>query len=560
MGDITFTTDSKPQFGPTDRRLAAQLLCHYGAANVNVVTGLRTSFTISKATCDRVGPPPFTSQGNPITCPSNDNGVSYTITESDVPALTYPGCQVIPVLAAPTGVSANPYDTMVELTWTPVPGVARYGIRYKPATASTWTTTNTKDDHLRIDGLTNGLEYDFQVRSLGDGTTAVDSLWTSTVKATPVAPVPVVITDTGDVMAGEKIDLAGSGWPFYETVRVGLFNGSTEVIGVDAYTGSTGTFARLFVQVPAETPTGNYTLRAWVEALMSNEVPIVVEERHSLILPSRTDLNSAVVADADRTIKVTGAVFPAGETGTVSLMTGAPGSGGDVVTSSPATIDAEGSLPEVALIVPRAQERGDYHLVAAFGSETSDDTPIAIRYPQAIWSPTTIRGGTSLQLSGKDFHPWPMIDLKLADPNGTWYTGIISYTSPDGTVHNRRLTTKKVPGVHSIIYWAEGTSIITQPILVLPDMQVTPDNATVQAGASLTVTGTGFAVSSTGTIGLYDGETVIVEANVTTTDAGEFPATALLVPAGQTPGAAQLRASINGEVSPEVAITVEAAG
>lgn len=366
---------------------------------------------------------------------------------------------------------------------------------------------------------------------------------------------PVLITDTADVMAGEKIDVTGSGWPVQKTVRVGLFNGTTEVIGIDAPTGDTGTFAGLFVQVPVGTGVGAYKLRASVGELVSNEIDIHVEDRHSLILPSRTDLNSAVLTDAERTIKVTGALFPASTTGTVSLLTGSPGTSGTTVASVDVTTDAEGAMPEVAVVVPKATPPGEHHLVAVIGTETSDDTTVAIRHPQILLSPKTLRKGMNVTINGADFHPWPTLIVWITGSNSGNYT----YTDPDGTTHTRQKTIVSSAAEQEIwfsINTSFSSTVARQAFTVVPPMKLIPDATTVPAGKTLNVSGEGFEVGSTGTVGLYDGETVIVEADVNTTGQGQFPATALSVPVTQEPGTAQLRATINGETAPLISILI----
>src|SRR5690606_41296069 len=89
---------------------------------------LKTFFSVPKAACDALGAPPFTSNGQAITCPTDeDDWVPYYIKESDVAPLTYPGCEAIAPLPAPAGLAATPGDGQVALTWDAVENASEIG-------------------------------------------------------------------------------------------------------------------------------------------------------------------------------------------------------------------------------------------------------------------------------------------------------------------------------------------------------------------------------------------------------------------------------------------------
>lgn len=376
---------------------------------------------------------------------------------------------------------------------------------------------------------------------------------------------PILITETDAIMAGEQLALGGSGYNAAAKATITLAQGETAVVSKQVNTDAAGVFANILFQVPADTATGEYVLRATTGDRVSPDSPIHVEDRHSIILPSRTDLNSAQFDDDQRSITVTGAQFPASTTGKVTLLTGEPGStDGTVVSEAETTTEDDGTFTDAVLVVPRNTDRGEHHITAVIGAETSDDTPVLIRYPQGTWKPESPRNGDKIKFSGRDFHPWPNIDLKLSYENNGAYTGINSYTSKDGTVQTRTLEANRGAGTYYIQYWdhSKGSRVISKyPVLVSAILKVTPDVTTIPAGQTLHVTGQGFAASSSGRVGLYDAGTgtEIIGGPITTDDKGAFPMTGLVVPDdGTAIGVVKLRAKVGSDTSPDVDITVTA--
>ncbi|MCY4122085.1 MAG: fibronectin type III domain-containing protein, partial [Acidobacteria bacterium] len=100
----------------------------------------------------------------------------------------------------PTGLAVAPGNAAVALSWTaPASGgaVASYEVDYRLSSAQSWTSiTGITTTSRTVTGLTNGLAYNFRVRSRN---ASGASGWTATVNATPTAaranaPTALVVT------------------------------------------------------------------------------------------------------------------------------------------------------------------------------------------------------------------------------------------------------------------------------------------------------------------------------------------------------------------------------
>src|SRR5699024_11672957 len=114
---------------------------------------------------------------------------------------------------------------------------------------------------------------------------------------------------------------------------------------------------------------GDYHLVGTVAETASDDTAITITaggggEGAVTVSPTTVD---ATGDEAARTLTVAGTGFPADTAGTVALMSGAAGSGGSMIVQAEATTDAEGVIPDTALIVPANQAAGDYHVLATVG-------------------------------------------------------------------------------------------------------------------------------------------------------------------------------------------------
>jgi type II secretory pathway pseudopilin PulG/chitodextrinase len=209
---------------------------------------------------ERDGAPIWSGPNTSVTDPDLTNGTSYTwtVTATGPGGSSAPSTPVsatpITAPATPTGLTATPGDTQVQLSWAAVANTAaapvsgyeifRDGVSVWTGTATTWTNT----------GLANGTSYSFTVRTLGPGGNSAQS---APVSATPVTA-PATPTGLAPSAGNTQVTLAWtavantaaapvSGYRIYQggvqvwsgatttTTITGLTNGTTYSFTVAAY-------------------------------------------------------------------------------------------------------------------------------------------------------------------------------------------------------------------------------------------------------------------------------------------------------------------------------------
>jgi hypothetical protein len=97
--------------------------------------------------------------------------------------------------AAPTGLAGIAGDVQVALSWTGSSFATSYNVKRSTAFAGPYTSIGTTTDptvtYTDSSGLNNGMTYYYVVSATGTGGTSSDS---SPASATPVAPIPLVVT------------------------------------------------------------------------------------------------------------------------------------------------------------------------------------------------------------------------------------------------------------------------------------------------------------------------------------------------------------------------------
>ena len=120
----------------------------------------------------------FDTSSNPLR-----DGQSYTITLTlrGSGGVTMTPTATLSAPAAPTGLHRTGNGPMsVNIAWDSVPGASKYAVQYKRDGANSWISAsdNISGASYKISGLTCGTDYDFTVKSFGDGTNAL-AQWSS---------------------------------------------------------------------------------------------------------------------------------------------------------------------------------------------------------------------------------------------------------------------------------------------------------------------------------------------------------------------------------------------
>src|SRR5690625_6899818 len=71
-------------------------------------------------------------------------------------------------------------------------------------------------------------------------------------------------------------------------------------------------------------------------------------------------------------------------------MSGAAGGGGAQVARADVTADADGNLPETALVVPENQAAGEYHVLATTGETTGESETVTVTGLDGLPAPTNV--------------------------------------------------------------------------------------------------------------------------------------------------------------------------
>lgn len=219
---------------------------------------------------------------------------------------------------------------------------------------------------------------------------------------------------TGDE-AARTVTVDGAGFPASTAGTVFVATGGPgtggDQVGEPASitTDAAGGFAGAALVIPADTAAGDYHIVATVDTATSDDTALTVTGAApaATLSPDKTTVD--VTGDElDRTVTVAGGGFPASTAGTVSLLPGAPGAGGDpVVEPTAVTTDAAGGFVGAAIVVPAETAPGDYHITGTVGDVTVDDNPLTITgaaaEPTVTPDVTEVAPGGTVTVDGAGF-------------------------------------------------------------------------------------------------------------------------------------------------------------
>lgn len=189
-----------PKDGLALEALAQQVACWARTpggrmdGRVRLQTGWTAHLLVPAAVCAQYGAPPFTSQGNAITCPEDGDGqVPWYVEPDDVPGLNITDCTPldptpVPPLAAPTGLAASGETaSSIDLSWEAVAGADGYTVEYSSDGGTTWASVTATGASAQLTELAASTEYTVRVMATDSTGAAEDSPWSDAVTATTTA-------------------------------------------------------------------------------------------------------------------------------------------------------------------------------------------------------------------------------------------------------------------------------------------------------------------------------------------------------------------------------------
>ncbi len=100
---------------------------------------------------------------------------------------------VLATPGAPVEVDVLPGAAQVQVLWSAADGAASHTVRHRESGTTSWTATTSATSPHDITGLTDGTTYEVQVGAVY----GADTLWSSTLTATPAGGLPAAPTDLG---------------------------------------------------------------------------------------------------------------------------------------------------------------------------------------------------------------------------------------------------------------------------------------------------------------------------------------------------------------------------
>ncbi len=360
--------------------------------------------------------------------------------------------------------------------------------------------------------------------------TATDG--TSTATDTTEVTAAAAIDAAPAVQDGTDLGISGTNWPASTQVSLQLTapGGGANVGGPEVVTTDpSGTFTFDY-PVPAGTPAGTgYTVTATVGTQTATDTTEVTNAPVASI-------DAAPVVQAGTDLAVSGTNWPANTEITVQLT--APGGGADVGGPETATTNGDGEFT-LAYPVPASAAPGTaYTVTATDGADTAIDTT-EVTAAAAVDAADTVQAGTSLPITGSNWPANTLVEVQLTDPDGDDVGGPETVTTDGagGFTLNYPVPTSATPGTGYTVTATVGGQTAQDTTEVTAAAAVDAA-ATVQAGTSLPVTGTGWPANTEVSVTLTapgGGTTVGTPATVTTDGDGGF-ALNYPVPASATPG------------------------
>lgn len=345
--------------------------------------------------------------------------------------------------------------------------------------------------------------------------------------------VPVALTDPSitvtdpSVPAGGTVPVDGTGFTPGEAVTVTVTNAAGTTIAETTVTvGPDGTFSTT-VDIPATTQAGDYTVTALgddTNALATDTVTIT--EAPAVIVPP--------TVAAGETLAVTGTGFTPGATVSVTLT----GPGGAVVGPVEVTASATGDLI-ANLPIPATATPGTYTVTATDPSGAVATGATWVGAPEIALDPPRLLPGDSTTVTGEGYLPGEQVTIELTGADGATVGDPVTATADVGGAFTADLPVPADtdPGLYTATATGEESQFYAEwlGLWVMPSPTVTVP-AQVEAGATLPVTGRGFAPNEPVTITVTGPDGTVIATVQATADQNGNVSASVPVPADAAAG------------------------
>ncbi|MCS3442594.1 choice-of-anchor G family protein [Microbacterium phyllosphaerae] len=383
--------------------------------------------------------------------------------------------------------------------------------------------------------------------------TATDG--TSTATDTTEVTAAAAIDAAPAVQAGTDLGVSGTSWPANTQVSVQLAapGGGANIGGPELVTtDGSGSFT-LDYPVPAGTPAATgYTVTATVGTQTATDTTEVTSA------PVAT-IDAAATVQAGTNLAVSGTTWPANTL--VSVQLTAPGGGANVGDPVTATTDGAGGFTLNYPVPASAAPGTAYTVTATTGAVTAIDTT-EVTAAAAVDAADTVQAGTSLPVTGSNWPANTQVSVTLTPPGGgvPFDPETVTTDGAGGFTLDYPVPGAAVPATGYTVTATVGTQTATDTTEVTAAAAVDAA-ATVQAGTTLPVTGTGWPANTQVSVQLTapgGGANVGGPETVTTDGAGGFTLD-YPVPADATPGTGYTVAANVGTQTATDTTTVTAA-
>jgi hypothetical protein len=367
---------------------------------------------------------------------------------------------------------------------------------------------------------------------------------TTAVTATTAVTLATILVTPSTVEAGLTIAITGSHFLPGEEVDLklattGPIRSSEQLAYVK--TDSLGNFTAGAITIPFGTLAGTYRITAIGQssARQGSAGLQVTSPKATLTV------KPAAFAPAD-TITVQGTHFAAGEAISLSLSTT---SGSASVSIGHTVADSAGNFGPYTITVPFGAPAGKLVLVA-FGDHSGKQVtaPVQITAPAAVLSSSehAARPGDAITLTGTHFEPGEVVSIDLVTLSTTTRLGTATATATGTFSLGATMPLNTPDGIVSVV--ASGAkshlSSTTQISISALPATLSLGSASVKAGATISVSGTGFIPGETISLRLTGGSlTAFTLISVVASTSGTFAIATLLIPAYVPSGAFTLSAA-----------------